>query len=320
MSHFAWPTRPASPSPPAAFTELQMRFQAVCQRFPDCPRHISNSAAALRVAGARWDAVRCGIAVLGLSPFATSPADDGLTPALSFTTYVADVKLLQAGESSGYGRRFIATRPTWIGLAPAGYADGVPRVLSGRGDVLVRGRRRPVAATISMDQLTFVIGSERDVEIGDRVTLLGRDGDERVTAEEWARLADTINYEIATAWRRGHGAWTMSSAGLTDPRRSRRRGRLAGRRQRPRPAAGPAGRRRRPRRGGRPGAGRAGARARPGGSPFPLSEATGPGGWCSAGAPSTSPAGAAAISPPTSGSVTSRSTRWRCRSPARRRE
>jgi alanine racemase len=211
MSHFASAdSAGVAFASDAAFTELQMeRFAAVCERFPECPRHISNSAAALRVAGARWDAVRCGIAVLGLSPFATSPADDGLTPALSFTTYVADVKLLQAGESSGYGRRFIADRPTWIGLAPAGYADGVPRVLSGRGDVLVRGRRRPVAATISMDQLTFVIGSERDVEIGDRVTLLGRDGDEQVTAEEWARLADTINYEIATGleprpWRVDH--------------------------------------------------------------------------------------------------------------------
>ena len=77
-----------------------------------------------------------------------------------FTSYVADVKLLQPGESAGYGRRFIATEPTWIGLVPAGYADGVPRLLSGQGDVLVRGRRRRVAATISMDQLTFVIGPE----------------------------------------------------------------------------------------------------------------------------------------------------------------
>ncbi len=105
--------------------------------------------------------------MLGLSPFATSPQDDGLTPALRFTSYVADVKLLQSGESAGYGRRFIATEPTWIGLVPAGYADGVPRILSGQADVLVRGRRRRVAATISMDQLTFVIGPECDVELGD---------------------------------------------------------------------------------------------------------------------------------------------------------
>jgi alanine racemase len=194
----------------AAFTDEQTeRFQEISDRFPDCPRHISNSAAALRVSGARWDAVRCGIAVLGLSPFATAPADDGLRPALSFSSYVADVKHLHPGQSSGYGRRFIAERPTWIGLVPTGYADGVPRLLSGRGDVIVRGRRRRVAATISMDQLTFVVGGECDVEVGDTVTLIGTDGGETVAAEEWARLAETINYEIATGleprpWRVDH--------------------------------------------------------------------------------------------------------------------
>ncbi len=147
--------------------------------------------------------------MLGLSPFATPPQDDGLTPALRFTSYVADIKLLQPGESAGYGRRLIATEPTWIGLVPAGYADGVPRILSGQADVLVRGRRRRVAATISMDQLTFVIGPECDVELGDAVTLIGCDGSEAVTAEEWARLAGTINYEVVTGleprpWRVDH--------------------------------------------------------------------------------------------------------------------
>src|SRR5690242_115902 len=176
----------------ADFTEQQARrFGELADRFPPGPRHIANSAAALRLADTRWDAVRCGIAVLGMSPFATSPADDGLRPALAFTSYVADVKRLRTGESSGYGRRFRARRPTWIGLVPTGYADGVPRLLSGRADVLVRGRRRRVAATVSMDQLTFVIGTgaTSDVEVGDPVTLLGRDGDESVTAEEWGAWA-----------------------------------------------------------------------------------------------------------------------------------
>jgi len=90
----------------------------------------------------------------------------------------------------------VAERPVWIGLVPAGYADGVPRLLSGRMDVLVRGRRRPVAATISMDQLTFVVGEECDVEVGDAVVLIGRDGEEAIGAEEWARLCETISYEI----------------------------------------------------------------------------------------------------------------------------
>lgn len=211
MSHLASADSAGVPhAADAAFTDEQIeRFRAVADRFPECTRHLGNSAAALRVADARWDAVRCGIAVLGLSPFATSPQDDGLTPALRFTSYVADVKLLQPGESAGYGRRFIATEPTWIGLVPVGYADGVPRILSGQADVLVRGRRRRVAATISMDQLTFVIGRERDVELGDPVTLIGRDGADAVTAEEWARLAGTINYEVVTGleprpWRVDH--------------------------------------------------------------------------------------------------------------------
>jgi alanine racemase len=184
----------------AAFSRMQVeRFAALAEHFPGLPRHIANSAAALRLPEARLDAVRCGIAVYGLSPFGEDPASDGLRPALRMESHVADVKLLQPGESTGYGRRFVATEPTWIGLVPAGYADGVPRVLSGRADVLVGGIRRRVAATVSMDQLTFVVGPERDVEPGDPVTLIGADGDERIPVEEWARLAGTIGYEIVTS-------------------------------------------------------------------------------------------------------------------------
>ena len=174
------------------------RFRWVADRFPACPRHVANSAAALGRPDARFDAVRCGVAVYGLSPWGGDPSEAGLRPALTFESYVAQVKLLRPGESTGYGRRFIAEQPIWIGLVPAGYADGVPRLLSGRMEVLVRGRRRPVAANISMDQLTFVIGPRLDVEPGDRVVLIGRDGEEVVRAEEWARLSETINYEIVT--------------------------------------------------------------------------------------------------------------------------
>ncbi len=184
----------------ADFTRLQIqRFAELAERFPPCPRHLANSAGALRFPDARFDAVRCGIAVYGISPFGTDPAADDIVPALRLESHVADVKLLQPGESAGYGRRLVASEPTWIGLVPAGYADGVPRVLSGQADVLVGGRRRRVAATVSMDQLTFVIGTDRDVEPGDPVTLIGADGDERILVEEWARLAGTIGYEIVTS-------------------------------------------------------------------------------------------------------------------------
>ena len=183
-----------------AFTRGQIeRFATLAERFPACPRHIANSAAALRFPDARFDAVRCGIGVYGLSPFGTDPGGDGLRPALQLQSFVAEVKLVAPRGSAGYGRRFVATEPTWIGLVPAGYADGVPRALSGLADVLVRGRRRRVAATVSMDQLTFVIGPDCDVEPGDPVTLIGEDGDERILAEEWAAIAGTINYEIVTS-------------------------------------------------------------------------------------------------------------------------
>jgi alanine racemase len=193
MSHLA------SADDDADHTRRQLeRFAAVAGRFPPCPRHIANSAATIATDGAAWDAVRCGIAVYGLSPFQDEPAAHGLRPALRFESYVAQLKLLQPGESAGYGRRFIAQRPTWIGLAPAGYADGVPRLLSGRLDVLVRGCRRRVAATISMDQLTFVVGDECDVELGDAVVMIGNQDGERIGAEEWARLSETVSYEILT--------------------------------------------------------------------------------------------------------------------------
>ena len=172
------------------------RFRQFADGLPDCPRHVANSAGALGYPEARFDAVRCGIAIYGLSPFGDDSAARGLAPALRLESYVAQLKLLEPGEGAGYGRRFVADRPTWIGLVPAGYADGVPRLLSGRMDVLVRGRRRRVAATISMDQLTFVVGEHCDVELGDPVVLIGSDGDERIGAEEWAARSDTIAYEI----------------------------------------------------------------------------------------------------------------------------
>ena len=100
--------------------------------------HIANSAAALRLPDARFDAARCGVAIYGLSPFGDDPAADGLEPVLSWRSHLAQVKLLQPGESTGYRRRFVAERPTWIGLVPVGYADGFRRDLTGTR-VLVDG-------------------------------------------------------------------------------------------------------------------------------------------------------------------------------------
>jgi alanine racemase len=155
----------------------------------DC--HIANSAAALRLPEARFDAARCGVAVYGLSPFSEDPAMDELEPVLRWQSHLAQVKLLQAGESTGYGRRFVADRPTWIGLVPVGYADGFRRDLTGT-EVHVDGEARKVVGTISMD--SFAVELDRELSVGTPVTLLG-DG---VLAEAHAKVAGTINYELVT--------------------------------------------------------------------------------------------------------------------------
>ena len=152
--------------------------------------HAANSAAALRLPGSRLDAARCGIALYGLSPFGTDPAEDGLEPVLGWHSQLAQVKRLAAGESTGYGRTYVAQRPTWIGLVPVGYGDGFPRSLAGT-QVLVAGRRRTVVGTISMD--SFAVELDGPLEAGTPVTLIG-DG---LRAEEHARTAGTITYELA---------------------------------------------------------------------------------------------------------------------------
>ena len=142
----------------------------------------------------RLSAARCGLALYGLSPFGGDPADDGLRPVLSWRTELAQVKLLEPGESTGYGRRFVAAEPTWIGLVPVGYADGFRRDLTGT-EVLVDGVRCPVVGAISMDSFAVALPEQRPE--GTPVTLLG-DG---LRAEEHARVADTINYELVCGIR-----------------------------------------------------------------------------------------------------------------------
>jgi alanine racemase len=190
MTHFA------TSDDDAEFMELQLaRFLEWTERFPGVLRHAANSAAALRGPAPRLDMIRCGIAIYGMDPFQRDPADHGLRPALELVSYVAEVKRARAGESAGYGRRFVATRDTWIATVPMGYGDGVRRGLTNRAHALVGGRRVPFAGTVSMDNLTLDLGDE-PVERGTEVVLLGSRGGEHVRAEEWAAALDTINYEI----------------------------------------------------------------------------------------------------------------------------
>jgi alanine racemase len=186
MSHLA--SAEADP----AFTQLQVeRFREATAQLGSLTRHLANSAATLRYAEARFDAVRCGIALYGISPFGADPADEGLEPVLRWESYLALVKRLEPGESTGYGRRYVADRATWIGIVPVGYADGFRRDMTG-SEVLVDGRRRRVVGTISMDALAVLLDSE--LPTGAPVTLVG-DG---IRIEEHAGVAGTIGYEIAT--------------------------------------------------------------------------------------------------------------------------
>jgi alanine racemase len=185
MSHFA------TADTDAEFTELQLeRFRAATDAHAHLTRHIANSAGTLRHPASHLDAVRCGIAVYGISPFGTDAADDGLRAALRWESTVALVKTLSPGESTGYGRRFVATAPTRIGIVPVGYADGFRRDLTGT-EVVVAGERAEVVGTVSMDALAVALPAGAGE--GDPVTLIG-DG---VPIEAHARVSGTIPYEIA---------------------------------------------------------------------------------------------------------------------------
>jgi alanine racemase len=173
-----------------AFAQQQVeRFREATEEYSYLTRHAANSAAALRLPDSHFDAARCGIALYGLSPFGTDPAEDGLEPVLSWQSTLAQVKRLEPGESTGYGRRFVADEPTWIGIVPVGYADGFRRDLTGT-EVRVAGEPRRVIGTVSMD--SFAVELDRELPVGTPVVLLGHG----LLAETHAQVAGTINYEL----------------------------------------------------------------------------------------------------------------------------
>jgi alanine racemase len=195
MTHFA------SADEDPEFTAAQLaRFEPFVRtlrdRYPGIVAHAANSAATLRAPASHFDLVRCGIAVYGSDPMNHDPASYGLEPALELSSYVAAVKRAAPGDSAGYGRRFIAESETWIATVPIGYGDGIRRALTNNCDVLIAGRRYPLVGTVSMDNITVDVGHEGRVAVGDRVTIIGRDGEERQTAEDVARRIGTISYEV----------------------------------------------------------------------------------------------------------------------------
>jgi alanine racemase len=174
----------------ASFVRAQLeRFSVATEQYSHLARHAANSAAALRMPESHFDAARCGIAMYGLSPFNTDPQEDGLEPVLLWQSTLAQVKRLEPGQSTGYGRRFVAEAPTWIGIVPVGYGDGFRRDLTGT-EVRVAGESRRVVGTVSMD--SFAVELDRELPVGAPVVLIGHG----VLAEAHARIAETINYEL----------------------------------------------------------------------------------------------------------------------------
>ena len=202
FTHFATADVPESP----VFNQQRERFEAACRLVPRPEGgsrrkiliHASNSAALLRDSRVWYDAVRPGLLLYGIVPpplASTIP----LQPVMSLTSRVVAVKGLRPGEGVGYGLRFQTDAPRTIAVIPAGYADGLDTRLCGRGHVLIRGRRVPIVGAVSMDMITVDVSDLGDVQPGDEVVLLGRQGEEswqQIDAREVAAAIGTIPWEI----------------------------------------------------------------------------------------------------------------------------
>jgi alanine racemase len=196
MTHFAT----ADERGDEFFGEQLARFEAwalpLRDRHPSLVLHAANSAALLRDADSHFDLVRAGVAIYGLDPFQEDAAARDLEPALELASYVAEVKPCAAGESVGYGRRFVAAADTVIATVPIGYGDGVSRALTNNAELLVGPRRFALVGTVSMDNVTLDLGADGGgVRCGDEALLIA----EGLTAEEMAKRLGTINYEITCA-------------------------------------------------------------------------------------------------------------------------
>jgi len=158
--------------------------------------HCANSGGVLDYPQSWMDMVRPGIMIYGFYPGEPSSHSVDLKPGLSLSTRVSFLKKVEKGTSIGYGRTWFAPQDTWIATIPAGYADGFNRLFSNSGRVLIKGRAYPVVGRVCMDQSMVNLGAETNVKIGDEVVLIGRSGDEEISAYEWADKLNTITYEV----------------------------------------------------------------------------------------------------------------------------
>ncbi|GAA4540490.1 alanine racemase [Amycolatopsis samaneae] len=197
-SHLACADEPGHASVDLQAKRFDEAYEAARAAGLDPMRHLANSAALLTRPDLHFDLVRPGIATYGLNPV---PTGEDLRPAMTFRSSVVLTKRVPAGESVSYGHSWTADRDTTLALVPCGYADGVPRVLSGRLDVWLGGRRRPVAGRVCMDQLVVDCG-DTEPELGAEVVLFGAGAGGAPTAREWADKLGTIDYEVVTSMYR----------------------------------------------------------------------------------------------------------------------
>ena len=159
-------------------------------------RHLDNSAGLMNFEN-HYEMVRSGIVTYGLYPSdQVNPQLLQLTPALTWHSRVTHVKLLEAGREISYGGTYVTQKPTMVATVPVGYADGYRRSLSSKFYVLIRGRRAPILGRVCMDQMMVDVTDIPDVQVDDRVVLVGRDGSERISMEDIAQAADSFNYEF----------------------------------------------------------------------------------------------------------------------------
>jgi len=176
------------------------RFRQVAEELDWVPiRHVSNTASLLDMPDLSLEMVRPGLGIYGLYPSGDVRRDLGLVPALSLKSRIVRLSALAPGDPVSYGRTWRAARPSLIGLVMCGYADGLPRSLSNRGSMLVRGQRTPIVGRVCMDMCMVDVTDVPDVATGDEVVLIGCQGEEQISADEVADLADTISYEILCA-------------------------------------------------------------------------------------------------------------------------
>ena len=179
------------------YLDVVQQLEAAGFTFP--LKHIANSATTLDLPEMALDMVRCGIALYGLRPSDEIEPVIPLRPALTLKSRVARVRMLPTGASISYGRTFITARPTRVALIPVGYGDGYHRLISNRGAVLIHGRRAPIVGRVCMDQFVVNVSHIPNVQLHDEVVLIGRQGTGHIPAEEVARWAETINYEVTTS-------------------------------------------------------------------------------------------------------------------------